>query len=272
MNQHLIRIIIVAAITLVTGFGLTARSVAAQPLNDDFANAFVISGPGYSDAGSTVDATESPDDPAPALGSSCGGGNTVWYTFTLAEDIHLVVDTFGSAYDTTLGVYTGGPGGFSEVTCNDDWGSLQSRVEFTAFAGTSYGVVIGTCCGAGATYGSDYVISASVPPPPFDVEVTIDSASANKATGSAVINATVSCNNPGGFDLYMLVEQAKGRTLVRGEGSASGPCEGATPVSLTVRPSGTVPFKGGIAGIIADFSGCDGLTCDSGHLETTFKL
>jgi hypothetical protein len=272
MSQHKIHIVLVVAIAAVMSFGLTARSVAAQPLNDDFANAFVISGPGYSDSGSTDDATESPDDPAVANGSLCGGGNTVWYTFTAAADTRLVIDTFGSAYDTTLGVYVGGPGSFAEVTCNDDWSSLQSRVEFDAAAGVTYGIVIGTCCWAGNLYGGNYVISVSEPPPPFDLDLTIDGGSIDKVTGVATITGTITCNTPGWFDLYILVEQRSGKLVTRGEQWTSGPCEGATPVSLTVRPSGSVAFKSGRVGVTANFSGCDSFTCDSGQVVATIKL
>jgi hypothetical protein len=277
MNTRKLLTGFVVIFTLLAAFGMSSHLVAAQPLNDDFANAFAISGPGYSDAGNSVDATESPDDPAAVLGSLCGGGNTVWYTFTPASDAHIAIDTYGSDYDTTLGVYTGSPGAFSEVTCNDDADSLQSRVEFDAQAGVTYGVVIGACCGSGAGYSGNYVISVTEPPPPpppFALDLALDGGSINKATGSAILSGTVSCSAPGWYELYVLLEQRRGQVVTRGEGYISGQCDGATPVSVEIRPSGSTAFKGGRAGVTANADGCDSdyITCDDAHIATTIKL
>jgi hypothetical protein len=274
MGTHKILTGFVLVVTVLATMIMGIGSAAAQPANDDFANAYAISGPGFTDSGSTVDATESPDDPAPALGSTCGGGNTVWYSFTPATDVNVFIDTFGSAYDTTLGVYTGGPGTFSEVACNDDAGSLQSQVQINALAGVTYGVVIGTCCGAGNIYGSDYVISVSEVPPPFALDLTIDGGSVNKSTGSAIITGTVTCNTPGWFYLYILLEQRSGKFVARGEASISGPCDGATPVQVEIRPSGSVAFKSGRAGMTANANGCDiyYITCDGAQVVATIKL
>jgi hypothetical protein len=266
MSQHKMRILLVITITMVMSVGLIARSVAAQPLNDYFANAFVISGPGFTDSGSAADATESPDDPAIALGSFCGGGNTVWYSFTPAADTRLIIDTFGSDYYTSLGVYTGSLGSFSEVACG------ENSVVFDAAAGVTYGVVIGTCCYSGNLYGGNYVISVTEAPPPFALDITIDRGSVNKVTGTATITGKVTCNTPGYYDLYITLEQRSGKFVTRGQSYTSGGCEGVTAFSVTIRPDGQVAFKSGRAGVTADVYGCDPYTCDDAHLQTTIKL
>ncbi len=77
----------------------------------------------------------------------CGGraaGATAWYTITPTADGGVGVDTFLSDYDTVLGVYTGRPGAFTEVACNDDAdGMTQSHVGFMATAGTTYYIMVG---------------------------------------------------------------------------------------------------------------------------------
>src|SRR5438034_726475 len=66
----------------------------------------------------------------------------------------LVVDTFGSDFgarfnNTVLAVYTGSAlGSLTQVTCNvntvqPDTGTVNSRVAFTAAAGTTYHVQVG---------------------------------------------------------------------------------------------------------------------------------
>ena len=50
----------------------------------------------------------------------------------------IEANTFGSNYDTTLSVYTGSRGSLMQLACNDDSGSLQSRIRFDAVAGTTY--------------------------------------------------------------------------------------------------------------------------------------
>ena len=49
-----------------------------------------------------------------------------------------MADTFGSDYDTTLGVFDGPPSQDSLVACNGDWQSDQSRLSFDAEVGTTY--------------------------------------------------------------------------------------------------------------------------------------
>ncbi|HET6467521.1 MAG TPA: hypothetical protein VFG43_03995 [Geminicoccaceae bacterium] len=150
-----------AALLLLVGFGASAAS-AAPPPNDDFVNAISVTSLPFSDAQDTTDATREPDDP------NCSGGqeHTVWYAFTPATDLRVTANTFGSEYDTTLGVYTGGPGSLTEIACNDQAArSNQSRVVFEATAGTTYFVMIASWY---VEPGGNLVFAMDEAPPPVN--------------------------------------------------------------------------------------------------------
>ena len=135
---------------LALSFGLAvllpAGPVLAQgtPANDDFSSATIISALPFSDSIDTTGATSAADDPA-----ACGNRGSVWYAFTASQDQGITASTFGSNYDTVLSVYTQGSGGLVFLTCNDDAsGTLQSHVNISVTAGTTYFFMISTaCCG-----------------------------------------------------------------------------------------------------------------------------
>ncbi|NEQ13144.1 MAG: calcium-binding protein [Moorea sp. SIO3E2] len=55
----------------------------------------------------------------------------------------MTIDTVGSNYDTTLAVYTGSAvNSLTEIASNDDTFGLQSQVEFTVSAGTTYQIAV----------------------------------------------------------------------------------------------------------------------------------
>ena len=78
------------------------------------------------------------------LPSPCASGTSpvksVWWTWTADADQAVVVDTFGSNYDTVLDIYTEDSNGlFQGVGCNDDSsGTLQSSVPLGATTGTTF--------------------------------------------------------------------------------------------------------------------------------------
>ena len=125
---------------------LCTTVAGAAPANDEMATAAVITVLPFTDGPlDTTTATTAADDP-----DSCGGGPTVWYVVTPATDLSIIVGTFGSDYDTTVSVYTGVPGALTQFDCNDDYFedgyfySLQSRVVFSAVAGTTYYIMVGS--------------------------------------------------------------------------------------------------------------------------------
>jgi hypothetical protein len=118
---------------------LNASAALAQPANDDFDNATVISALPFTDTISTVDATTAGDDPF------CNGNeHTVWYAFTPTQDTRVRADTAGSDYATSLGVYTGSRGALNQVAC----ASSPAEVTFNASANTTYFFMVASaCCG-----------------------------------------------------------------------------------------------------------------------------
>jgi len=72
---------------------------------------------------------------------------TIWWNWTALSNCIVFVDTAGSAFDTSLGVFTGT--NLSKLTLvieNDDdpTNSPSSSVKFEAVAGTTYDIFVGT--------------------------------------------------------------------------------------------------------------------------------
>ncbi len=139
---------------LLTGLAMIAlmlRSAmpvaAAAPSNDDIANATVVSALPFTDQINTLEATWAASDP-----EDCHNKGSVWYTFTPSATMSIYAYTFGSNYDTTLGVYSAD--GLTLIDCNDDTSGLQSQVVFEASGGMTYYFLVGYCCGTGS-FGSD---------------------------------------------------------------------------------------------------------------------
>lgn len=142
------RVLLLSVIIL--GLQLLPRvALAAPPVNDAFADAVVASDPlPFTDSVSTTEATLEPGEPR--LGDVCGFGvrHTVWYQYTPAADTVLSANTFGSNFDTVLGVWSGTDlASLSQVACNDDTENFQSSVVFVAEMGTQYNFQIGGFAG-----------------------------------------------------------------------------------------------------------------------------
>ncbi len=74
---------------------------------------------------------------------SCSGAADVWYSFTLSRTEVVSIDTFGSSYDTYIGMRDGACTG-ANVSCTDDaCRTAQSRIVRTLGAGTHYVMVEG---------------------------------------------------------------------------------------------------------------------------------
>jgi hypothetical protein len=109
--------------------------------NDDFNNASLLTGTDVSTTGSNVGASKEFGEPD--HGENPGGKSVWWYWVAPSAETYYI-NTFGSAFDTTLGVYTGSQvNDLTTIATNDDSGTgLQSQVSFTAKAGTTYFIAV----------------------------------------------------------------------------------------------------------------------------------
>jgi uncharacterized repeat protein (TIGR01451 family)/uncharacterized delta-60 repeat protein len=129
---------------LVLAAGLAAAATAvAQPTNDNFVNATVISGFVGTTNGTTVGATSELGEPVHA---GTGGGKSIWYRWTSPINGAMIFNTEGSSFDTVLAVYTGNSvSDLSLVAANDDVNfplDLTSLVTFPVTFGTVYYIAV----------------------------------------------------------------------------------------------------------------------------------
>src|SRR5262249_42446196 len=112
-----------------------SASISAR--NDAFAQAQVIVGSAGAVAGDNTGASKEVNEPNHA---NDVGGASVWYRWTAPSSGLYTFDTFGSSFDTLLGVYTGNVvSALSAVASSDNAGpSAQSRVTFNAIVNTTY--------------------------------------------------------------------------------------------------------------------------------------
>lgn len=96
----------------------------AVPVNDDCGAATPIGDGTF--MGSSAAATNDG-------GASCGASEIapdVWFRYTASATELVEFNTFGASFDTVLSLHSGCPGTTAnEVACNDDWNSLQSRLQ-----------------------------------------------------------------------------------------------------------------------------------------------
>src|SRR2546427_238498 len=82
----------------------SAIPASAAPANDNFGSAIPLSGLVVTTTGSNVGASKERSEPSHGGNS---GGASVWWTWTSPDNGLATVDTFGSSFDTLLGVYVG---------------------------------------------------------------------------------------------------------------------------------------------------------------------
>jgi hypothetical protein len=121
-------------------FTLSWTTEVLAPANDDFVDAEVLPGASGTVDGYTFAATTETEEPSHA---GEGSAHSIWYSWTAPSAGEVQIDTFGSDFDTLLGVYTGSAlDGLTEVAANDQTDGNQSRVRFEAVAGTTYSIAV----------------------------------------------------------------------------------------------------------------------------------
>lgn len=115
-------------------------STSSRPFNDNFANRAVLTGDAVATRGVSIGATAEPSEPIHAS----AGGTSLWWTWTAPRAGMVVLDTAGSNYDTTIGVYTGTTiANLTAIASNDDApGLTTSHLSFTATSGTTYQIAV----------------------------------------------------------------------------------------------------------------------------------
>ena len=133
----------------------TSACPPPAPASDNFASAAAIPSAPTTVLGSNVGATAEAGEP---VHDGRGGRLAVWWRFVAPLSGHIIVDTFGSDFNTVLAVYTGSSvGNTTHVASDDDTfdsqrgSSLQSKVSFFASAGTVLSIAVDGFKGSGPT-------------------------------------------------------------------------------------------------------------------------
>jgi hypothetical protein len=125
---------------LLACLGLAASVGWAQPANDDFANAFVISGSNGTTNGDNISATLENNEPEIFPGDSAD--ETVWYAWTAPANGAYTFSITSSDFDALFAVYTGNSvDALTEVNFGYNiisFGGFNLPITFTAAAGTTY--------------------------------------------------------------------------------------------------------------------------------------
>jgi hypothetical protein len=153
MRSHrsvLLRRTVLLSLTAALVIGQPTAALAA-PDNDDRANATPVTAIPFNDVVDVSDATVEDDEPVTGCLTyydeefdetyELPVGHTVWYEVSLRNRTQVLVDTAGSGFDTVAVVYDSN---LQEIACNDDAGTLQAKVDFTAERGQTYLVKIGS--------------------------------------------------------------------------------------------------------------------------------
>jgi hypothetical protein len=265
------------AAALVLAAATVTPVAAAVPDNDGIETPRVVGGLPYTDGPyDTTEATTGPTDPGFCHEPSIGADRaTVWYSFTPVDAGTYIADTFNSDYDTTLYVGTpDGSGGMNVIDCIDDSAGLQSAVVWPAAAGTTYLIMVGTCCGPGIGGGGSLELHVDVAPPSPTISLTIAQRNSFTRSGLATISGTIACENALFGAIELQLEQRVGRVLLlRGFGDTFvEPCTSEpTPWSITVG-SDDGKFAGGRAALDLFAFACGPIECADTSISTTVQL
>lgn len=126
---------------------IAAATANAQPTNDDFADRIRVIGLQLRLSGNNVGATAEPGEPLPFFPA---GGRTVWWEWTAPVSSTVHLSTAGSGFDTQLAVFHGNRlDQLGAIQTDDDSaGNLASQLQFTAFEGVTYQIVVDGYLGA----------------------------------------------------------------------------------------------------------------------------
>lgn len=215
------------------------------PYNDEISSAAPVRSVPYSNSQVVTTATTASDDPY-----CMGNAQSVWYAVTVPANMRVEVNTFGSGYDTTIGVYTGRRGALTQIGCSGDVNSgFQSRVRFDAVAGVTYYVMIASQYYRSTT--ANLSVNFLKAPPAFAFGASVNSfGTVVSSTGAVTLTGTVNCTAPSFVQVEGTLRQTKAGIPINGYWSTFVPCTGTNAFSTPV-VSTTSIFKGRSAALFS---------------------
>lgn len=180
-----------------------SNSITIDSTNDEWAGARALSGLTGTLTDTNAGATSEPGEPTQEFGY---GQATKWFKYTPTSTGSLTIDTHGSNFDTVLGVYTGSAvNALTLKASNDDssnngtW-TLQSRVNFTATAGTTYWIRVNSYSSTTGTIVLNWDLEATCTPGAVTNDQFCTALGLSGDSDSHTVdttNATVETNEPG---------------------------------------------------------------------------
>jgi hypothetical protein len=132
--------VVVNESTATSGINASLNSTTTRPDNDDFFEPMIVNGFPASVSSTNHGATLQPGESLPQADAS----GSIWFSWQAPITAPVTIDTFGSAFDTVLAVWTGNS--FSTlnlIASNDDAGEgLQSRLRLNVVEGTVYRIAV----------------------------------------------------------------------------------------------------------------------------------
>jgi hypothetical protein len=203
--------------------------VPPPPFNDDISNPGVLPMVPVTASQVVTTASTAEDDPY-----CYGNAQSVWYKFQAPSTMRVELNTFGSGYDTAIGVYAGMRGSLSQVACNGDAaGGYQSRVRFDAVAGATYYVMVSSQYFPSTE--ANLVLNVLQAPPAFTfAPVLAPFSTIVSNTGAVTVKGSVRCNAPSLVSLSGSIRQDKNGVPISGYWQVQTPCDGVTEWSAPV--------------------------------------
>ncbi len=145
----------------------------AQSTNDICEDAILVDC-GSSSIGDSTDATIT-GAPQEVCGTALNTAPGEWYSIQIPADgfYNVTIDTFGSLFDTKLGVFSGACDALVCIGGNDDTGGLQSEVSFVGTASETYTIYV---TGFGTNTG-EYTLNVTcefIPPASIELPITLE--------------------------------------------------------------------------------------------------
>jgi len=130
--------------------GSVRLSLFKPAANDMFAQRAVLAGSNVTIAANNSGATKESGEPNHGGNA---GGRSLWWSWTAASLGQVEINTIGSNFDTTLGVYTGtSVNALTTIASDDDsGGSLTSKVTFIPTPGQTYAIAVDGYAAASGT-------------------------------------------------------------------------------------------------------------------------